>query len=174
MFRPALPILFILLTGTTGLAQTKTFLSPHTRTRALIVSIGPESRVDIRSSSGALWRRKDFTSPDRSHGEAVAHAQWTADGRFFVFTTGSSGGHQPWHVATYFYSVGRNRFYSLDAIVGATVSDFALRGDVLTTTRLGTTPEGQLVTVYLHRRGGGYSYRSVTNGSTRVARRAGR
>ena len=152
MFRPSLSILFVLLTGTTALAQTKSFLSPQTRTQALIVSIGPESRVDIRSSSGALLRRKDFTSRDQSHGEAVAHAQWTADGRFFVFTTGSSGGHQPWHVATYFYSVGRNRFYSIDSIVGPIVSDFALHANVISTTRLGVNLDDRKpVTLYLNR-----------------------
>jgi hypothetical protein len=117
--------------------QTKSFVSPHKGIRALIVSVGGESRVEIRSSSGSLLRRKDFTSPDHSHGEGVAHAQWTADGRFFVFTTGSSGGHQPWHVATYFYTVGRNRFYSVDSIAGAILSDFVLDGDVLSTTRMG-------------------------------------
>ena len=152
MFRPALPILFMLVTGTIALAQTNTFLSPHSRTRALIVSIGPEGRVDIRSSSGALLRRKDFTSRDRTHGETVAHAQWTADGRFFVFTTGSSGGHQPWHVATYFYSIGRNRFYSIDSIVGAIVSDFALHANVVSTMRLGVNMDDRKpVTLSLNR-----------------------
>ena len=93
--------------------------------------------MDIRSSAGALLRRKDFTSRDQSHGEGVDHAEWTYDGRFFVFTTSSSGGHQPWRVATYFYSVGRNRFYSVDAIVGAIISDFTLRDATLLTSRMG-------------------------------------
>ena len=141
MFRLAMPTLLILVAGSIASGQTKTFASPHNGIRAFIVSVGPESRVDVRSSSGALLRRRDFTSPDQSHGETVAHAQWSANGRFFVFTTGSSGGHQPWHVATYFYSVGRNRFYSVDSIVGAILSDFTLRGNVLSTTRMGVNAD---------------------------------
>ena len=137
MFKSALPILFMLASGFVSLAQTKSYVTAHNGPSALIIPVGPESRVDIRSSSGALLRRKDFTSPDQNHGEVVDHAEWTVDGRFFVFTTGSSGGHQPWHVATYFYSSRRNRFYSVDAIVGAIISDFVLRGDVLSTTRMG-------------------------------------
>lgn len=135
-----------------GNAQTKPYVSPHNGLRALIVAVGPESRVDIRSSVGGLLRQRDFTSSDQTHGEVVGHAEWTADGRFFVFTTSSSGGHQPWHFATYFYSARRNRFYSVDAIVGAIISDFTLRGDVLSTTRMGATlDERKPVTLSLNR-----------------------
>jgi hypothetical protein len=131
----------ILVTCSVVSAQTNSFVCPHNGLRALIVSVGPENRVDILSSNGTLLRRKDFTSSDQTHGEVVGHAQWTANGRFFVFTTGSSGGHQPWHVATYFYSVGRNRFYSVDSIVGPILSDFALHGNVLSTTRIGANAD---------------------------------
>jgi hypothetical protein len=141
MLRHALPILLVLVSGTVTFSQTKSFVSRHKGIRALIVPEGSESRVDIRSSGGVLLRRKDFTSRDQNHGERVNYAKWTSDGRFFVFTTSSSGGHQPWHVATYFYSTGRNRFYSVDAIVGAILSDFTLHGDVLSTTRLGVNAE---------------------------------
>ena len=152
MFKHSLPILFILASGVVISAQTKSYVSPHPGSSALIVAVGPESRVDIRSSAGSLLRRKDFTSRDQNHGEAVAHAEWTPDGRFFVFTTGSSGGHQPWHVATYFYSLGRNRFYSIDAIVGPVLSDFVLHGDVLSTTRMGINlDDSKPVTLSLNR-----------------------
>ena len=137
MIRCALTFLFVLSSGVAAFGQTKSFVSPHKGIRALIVPVGSESRVDIRSPSGVLLRRKDFTSRDQNHGEGVDHAEWTSDGRFFVFTTSSSGGHQPWHKATYFYSLGRNRFYSVDAIVGPVLSDFALHGDVLSTTHMG-------------------------------------
>jgi len=137
MFMQALLILFMLVNGAVTFGQTKSFVSPHKGIRAQIVPVGSESRVDIRSSSGVLLRRKDFTSRDQNHGEGVDHAEWTSDGRFFVFTTSSSGGHQPWHMATYFYSLRRNRFYSVDAIVGAVLSDFALHGDLLSTTHMG-------------------------------------
>jgi len=67
----------------------------------------------------------------------VIHTEWTVDGRFFVFNTESSGGHQPWHLATYFYSRGENKFYSLDDFVGPVTSDFILEGrNSVKTTRL--------------------------------------
>src|SRR4051812_13146933 len=152
MFRLVLSILFMVVTGVGARAQTKTYVSPRNRIQALVVSVGPESRVELRSSTGAVLRRKDFTSSDRSHGKTVSHAEWSADGRFFVFTTGSSGGHQPWHVATYFYSVGRHRFYSVDSMVGAVLSDFALHGNVLSTTRMGVNADDpKPVTLSLNR-----------------------
>ncbi len=152
MIRTTLLFLAILISGVVAFAQTKSYESPSKAIRALIVPIGGESRVEIRSASGALVRRRNFTSSDHSHGEGVDHAQWTSDGRFFVLTTSSSGGHQPWHVATYFYSVSRNRFYSLDAIVGAIISDFTLRDDTLLTTRMGLNADDpKPVTVSLNR-----------------------
>jgi hypothetical protein len=137
MIRRTLTALVVLISSAVAFGQTKSYESPGKPIQALIVPVGVESRVEIRSASGVLLRRKNFASPDQSHGERVAHAQWVADGRFFVFNTSSSGGHQPWRVATYFYSVGRNRFYSLDAIVGAIISDFTLHDDLLLTTRMG-------------------------------------
>lgn len=152
MSKLALLILLLTVSSVVTKGQTKSFASPHKGIRALIVAIGPESRVDIRSSSGALLRRKNFTSRDQSHGEGVDHAEWTSDGRFFVFTTGSSGGHQPWHVATYFYSASRNRFYSVDAIVGAIISDFTLRDATLLTIRMGMSAgDPKPVTLSLNR-----------------------
>jgi hypothetical protein len=159
MIRKTLSSLVILISGIVVVGQTKSYESPRKTIRALIVPVGAkgyetyESRVEIRSSSGALLRRKSFASRDHNHGEGVGHAEWTPNGRFFVFTTSSSGGHQPWHVATYFYSLRRNRFYSLDAIVGAIISDFTLRDDTLLTTRMGLTADDpKPVTVSLNRR----------------------
>jgi hypothetical protein len=48
MFRPGLSIVFMVLPVVVASAQTKTFVSPHDRIRALMVSVGPESRVEIR------------------------------------------------------------------------------------------------------------------------------
>ena len=152
MIRKTFPALVILVSGVVAFAQTKAYESPSKTIRALIVPVGAESRVEIRSASGALLRRRNFASSDHNHGECVDHAQWTSDGRFFVFTTSSSGGHQPWHVATYFYSVSRNRLYSLDAIVGAIISDFTLRADTLLTTRMGLNADDRKpVSVSLNR-----------------------
>jgi hypothetical protein len=152
MIRKTLAFLVILSSAVIAFAQTRPYESPSRTIRALIVPVGAESRVEIRSDRGALLRRRSFVSSDHNHGECVDHAQWTADGRFFVFTTSSSGGHQPWHVATYFYSLRRNRFYSLDAIVGAIISDFTLRDDTLLTTRMGLNLDDRKpVTVSLNR-----------------------
>lgn len=145
MFKGALLILASLFSGVVAVAQTRSLESPKKTIRALIIPVGAkghknsESRVEIWSSAGALLRRLNLASADHNHGEGVGHAEWTRNGRFLVFTTGSSGGHQPWHVATYFYSVARNRFYSLDARVGPIISDFTLHGDVLIATRMGAT-----------------------------------
>jgi hypothetical protein len=111
MFCKTLLALSILFSTTGTFAQPTSYESPNKRVRALIVPVGAkgyearESRVDIRSSSGTLLRSKSFWSRDHNHGEGVDHAEWTTDGRFFVFNTSSSGGHQPWHVSTYAYDV---------------------------------------------------------------------
>src|ERR1051326_637406 len=140
----------MLLTSVVVFGQTKSYDSPTKTIRALIVPVGSqgyethESRVDIRSRSGALLRSKSFASGDHNHGEGVGHAEWTAGGQFFVFNTYSSGGHQPWHVATYVYSVTSNRFYEVDSVAGPITSDFTLRGETLVTTRMGTSADEKI------------------------------
>jgi hypothetical protein len=141
MFFKIVPVLWILLLVACAFAQPKSIDSPNKRTRAVIIPVGAKGceasdRVEIRSESGRLLRRKSFQSRDPNHGEGVAHAEWTADGRIFVFNTNSSCGHQPWHWFTYIYSIRTNRFYNLDSTVGAVTSDFKLSGDTLLTTRL--------------------------------------
>ena len=139
-------------------AQTKSYDSPDKKIRAVIVAVGAkgyetyESRVDMCSSSGGLLLTKSFWSRDHNHGEGVDHVAWTADGRFFVFNTSSSGGHQPWHVSTYFYDARKNRLRSLDSFVGPITSDFRLRGSTLVTTRIGKTGDEKVpVTIRLAR-----------------------
>ena len=158
MFRKTLPALSIFFLAIGTFAQTKSYHSPNKKVRALVVAVGArgyethESRLDIRSSSGALLRSKSFRSRDHNHGEGIDHAEWTTDGRFFVFNTGSSGGHQPWHVSTYVYDARTNKLYSLDSIVGSITSDFDLRGSTLMTTRMGTTADEKVpVTIRLAR-----------------------
>ena len=158
MFIKTLRLASILLMGIAASGQTRSYDSPTKTMRALIAPVGAkgyetyESRVDIRSSSGALLRRKAFASRDHNHGEGVGHAEWTVDGRFFVFNTYSSGGHQPWHVATYVYCLRSNRFYGLDSAVGPIKSDFTLRGHTLMTTRMGTTSDEKVpLTIRLSR-----------------------
>src|ERR1700674_2688514 len=145
MFLKLLPFASMLLTAVAVFGQTKSYDSPTRTIHALIVPVGSkgyetyESRVDIRSSSGALLRSKSFASRDHNHGEGVGHAEWTADGRFFVFDTNSSGGPQPSHYDTYVYSVSSNRFYGVDSVAGPIPDDFTLRGETLVTTRMGAT-----------------------------------
>src|SRR5262249_26370182 len=123
--------------------QSKQYFSLDRFLRAVIIPVGKkgyesaESRVEIRGSSGKALRWKSFASQDGEHGMGVIHTEWTVDSQFFVFNTGSSGGHQPWHLATYFYSRGENKFYCLDDYIGPVTSDFILEGrNSVKTTRL--------------------------------------
>lgn len=122
--------------------QNRTFKSPDKQLSVVVIPVGnkgyeqQESRFEIRGAKGGLLRFKSFASVDGEHGRGVFHAAWTADGQFFVFNAPSSGGHQPWNLATYFYSRHKNRFYSLDAFIGPVTSDFVLIGrNRLQTTR---------------------------------------
>jgi hypothetical protein len=135
-------IFILAATGISVFAQNRIQESPDKHLRAVIIPVGEkgyesrESRVEIRTSRGRLLKRKSFFSKDHNHGEGVGRAEWSSDRQFFVFNTSSSGGHQPWHVATYFYSRQKNRVYSLDAFVGPITSDFKLeRRDTVVTTR---------------------------------------
>src|SRR5690349_7256441 len=72
--RPSiLPMLIILVSSVTVFGQTKAYVSPQRGMQALVVPVGSESRVEVRSASGVLLRHKDFTSPDQQHGERVDH-----------------------------------------------------------------------------------------------------
>jgi hypothetical protein len=123
-------------------AQTTAHSSPDNSLHAVILPVGKkgregtESRIEIRDASGKTLRWKSFASYDGEHGMGVNHAEWTANSLFFVFNADSSGGHQPWRRATYFYSRSQNRFYSLDDYIGPVTSDFTKDGrSVLKTTR---------------------------------------
>lgn len=124
-------------------AQTTVHSSPDKSLRAVIIPAGKkgyegtESRIEIRNASGKTLRWKSLASYDGEHGMGVNHAEWMADSQFFVFNVDSSGGHQPWRRAIYFYSRSENKFYSLDDYIGLVTSDFTIvRTDVVKTTRL--------------------------------------
>jgi hypothetical protein len=132
----------VILCSTSVLAQNQTYDSPDKRLQVIVVAVGKkgyrnsESRVEIRTSDGRVLRHRSFSSPDGEHGEGVGRAEWSADGQFFVFNTSSSGGHQPWHIPTYFYNRKRNRFFSLDDYIGQVTSDFKIgRRNMISTTR---------------------------------------
>jgi membrane-bound inhibitor of C-type lysozyme len=62
-------------------------------------------------------------------GRLPAEVKWTADSKFFVFTTVSSGGHSPWHFTTYAFSVSDKKIVCVDDVIGPVVaSDFKLEG----------------------------------------------
>ena len=143
MLRTIFAAVVILGSGTGLLAQNGSFESPDRKLRAVIIPVGGpgyethESRVEIRTQTGRLLWQRSFASQDHNHGEGVGHAQWTLDSRFFVFNTSNSGGHQPWHKPTYFYSIASHKLYSVDAIIGPVASDFKVdSSNALSTTHL--------------------------------------
>ena len=136
-------IVLLLVPSISVLAQNTIYESPDKSLKAVIIPVGikgyeaSESRIEVHTSGRRLLQRRSFASSDHNHGEGVGHAEWSSDGQFFVFNTFSSGGHQPWHFTTYFYSLRKNKFYSLDRVVGPISSDFRLEGpNTVVTTRL--------------------------------------
>ncbi len=68
-----------------------------------------------------------YGSADCEHGAELLRGEWSADSRFFVFSTQFSGGHQPWHYPTYTYDRCSNRVVELQPAEGPVVSpDFNL------------------------------------------------
>jgi hypothetical protein len=102
-------------------AKPITKISPDYNLHAVILPVGKEkgyenyeSRVEIRSLSGRLLCEEDFSSEDGEHGYGVFQSQWTADSQFYVVALGSSGGHQPWHHPTLFYSRKLGRIINIE------------------------------------------------------------
>ena len=158
--RTALITMTLMLGSVSVRAQASFFPSPGGGLTATVIPAGKkgfenrESRIEIKRANGRLIRQRSYASSDGQHGRSVDHAEWTPDGKFFVFNTSSSGGHQPWNDATYFYSRVRNRFYSLDNFIGPVTSDFMLsKQSTVVTTRLNSPAlnEKERVTVRLAR-----------------------
>ncbi len=124
----------------------RTRISPDGTLRARIVPVGKEgreSRIEIRDiKNQSILTTRSFASSDGEHGESVAHAVWSPNSRFFVFNTYSSGGHQPWHSPTYFYSVRDNVIRKLDDYIGPITADFQLRPPDVIKTRTLVPGEG--------------------------------
>ena len=90
-----------------------------------------ESKLEFYSPENQRLCTLDYSSEDGEHGFRVAKAAWTPDNHFFVFSLSSSGGHQPWHAPTLFYSTKNKAILNLDNYVqasGISKSDFILRG----------------------------------------------
>ena len=73
-----------------------------------------ESRVEVRSKSGKVLAQRGYVSADGQHGYCVHKAAWTPDSNFFVYSMGSSGGHQPWHSPVDYYGRAQGKFRNLD------------------------------------------------------------
>lgn len=90
----------------------------------------PESVVAFYSPENQKMCSLSFLSGDGEHGYGVVKAAWTPDQRYFVFSMTSSGGHQPWHAPTLFYSVRHTEIDSLDSYIaaaGISKGEFALK-----------------------------------------------
>ena len=124
---------FIFLLSLQTLAQTdpsRVFVSPDGKLRAAIIKVkeSGEDHLRVLAEDGKVVLDVDYSSPDGEHGRAIIRAAWTADSQFFVYSTESTGGHQPWARPTYFYTRLKNKVYSLDKYLGPIVQQqFTLR-----------------------------------------------
>lgn len=116
-------------------AQTRQTIvrSPDKLFSAYITSYGPGdspsagSTIKIETHHHKIIWSKSFRTPDHGHGEQIWKAAWTSDSRFLVFNTTLAGGHQPSHLATYFFDSQDTSFHMLDPFVGIWVTgDFTL------------------------------------------------
>jgi hypothetical protein len=111
------------------------FIAPNHDAIAYVLSLKApeateESRIKIVSKTGNVLLDTSFSSEDGEHGLGVVKASWTPNSKFFVFSTSSSGGHQPWHSPTFFYSVKLKKLIYLDDLVGViTTPDFVLSAE---------------------------------------------
>jgi hypothetical protein len=63
-----------------------------------------------------LVARHDF------RGRGISHIEWSPDSKFLLFTTESSGGHQPWHAAAFLFCASDNSFRDVEPAIGTVVS----------------------------------------------------
>jgi hypothetical protein len=106
-------------------------------TRVVILPVGKpsghedyESRIEFYSTQNQLLCALDYSSEDSEHGFGVVKAAWTPDNGYFVFSLTSSGGHQPWHAPTLFFSRKDNAIFDLDKYAeasGISKGDFDLK-----------------------------------------------
>lgn len=115
-------VVLILLSGFAFAADR--IVSPD---KSLVATIEPflktkekeaENIISIVKNDGTVLAQIDFRSPDKEHGYVIDKIQWTADSQFLVFSTYSSGGHQPWHTPTFFFARSDNKIRSVDDVLG--------------------------------------------------------
>lgn len=89
-----------------------------------------ENVVEFYSLENQRLCTLDYSSEDGEHAFGVVKAAWTPDGRYFVFSLTSSGGHQSWSFPTNFYSPRDGEIHSLNAYIaaaGISKGDFTLK-----------------------------------------------
>jgi len=93
-----------------------------------------ESDLHIYAHAGAFTvpqLDRSFASFDGEHGHGIVQSAWSPNSEYFVFSTESSGGHQPWHSPMFVYSRRANAIYELDECVpdvAVVAPDFVLTG----------------------------------------------
>jgi hypothetical protein len=129
MTRPTAICAFVVVLTCSIFSQTK--ITPTSKQysspdggRAVVVPVDKnqgfesyESRVDFYSKDGSTLCSADFSSGDGTHGYGVVKAAWTPDGRYFVLSLQSSGGHSVMETPTFFYSSSAREVCSLDDYV---------------------------------------------------------
>jgi hypothetical protein len=114
-----LSVLVIASHDALGTPTSQTVPSPDRTLKAVITLVGPErkeGRVEIQRNDGNTLCTQDYSSADGEHGLVVTEEMWTPDSRFFVYSTSSSGGHQPYHSPIYFYSRRSNRVRDIEEL----------------------------------------------------------
>lgn len=119
-------VILALLCTHCGSARAQTTFRAKDGTRVVVLPVSKpsnrndsESKLEFYSPKNQMLCTLDYSSEDGNHGFGVVKAAWTPDNHYFVFSLASSGGHQPWHAPTLFYSAGDNTVRSLDSYADA-------------------------------------------------------
>lgn len=64
---------------------------------------GPENKIQLLDQKGKVLLERDYSSQSGEHGLIIEKASWTPDSEYFVYSTSSSGGHQPWQSLIFIY-----------------------------------------------------------------------
>lgn len=107
------------------------YVSPDRKLIATVLPAGPklgrgagrECRVEVRTESGKVLGKSDYSSQDGEDGFGVAYAKWTPDSRFFVYSLENVGGHQLWHSPVQFFSQKMKKIFSLDDLLVDAISN---------------------------------------------------
>lgn len=105
-----------------GHAERITLWSKGNRYKALIVNVHPSQKSGVKGSiiyiedaDGNILSSRKYTGVGLE-GYYVAHASWTFDGRYFVYSMYSAGGRRPFHYPIHFFDSKAVKFYYLDAL----------------------------------------------------------